>query len=150
VRSLTPAKQEPGIAELIQRGLQLLLRTLRERRDQFIGELAADHRANLRNLLGNRVEPIEPRHQRCVQACGDSQRRGRNRSRNPLRFALALRLQHRLRHFFHEQRDAVSAFDDVLPDARGQRLIVSDAVDPPRRLPAPEPRRLAARSTARW
>ena len=63
VRSRTPTKQEPGIAELIQCGSQLLLRTLRDWRDQFIGELAADHRANLRNFLGNRAEPIEARHQ---------------------------------------------------------------------------------------
>ena len=43
--------------------------------------------------------------------------------------ALALRLQHRLRHLLHEQGNAVGALDDVLPDARRQRLVADDAVD---------------------
>ena len=45
------------------------------------------------------------------------------------RRALALRLQHRLGHFLHEQRNAVGALDNVLPDVRRQRLIANDAVD---------------------
>ena len=47
----------------------------------------------------------------------------------PPRFALALRLQHRLRHLLHEQRNAVGALDDVLPDVRRQMLVADDAVD---------------------
>ena len=43
---------KPGIGELIQRGLQLGRGTLRHRLDQLIGELAAEHRADLRDLLG--------------------------------------------------------------------------------------------------
>jgi hypothetical protein len=64
MRSGTAAEQEPGLAELGQCGLQLLLMTLRHRLDQFIAKLAAEHRADLRDLLGGRPKPVEPRHQR--------------------------------------------------------------------------------------
>ena len=93
-----------------------------------MGELPPDSRPDLRHLLGG-AEPVEPRHQRGVQACGDRQGRGRNRGGGAPRFALAFRLQHRLRHFLHEQRNAVGALDDVLPDVRRQRLVAGDAVD---------------------
>ena len=93
-----------------------------------MGELPPDRRPDLRHLLG-RAEPVEPRHQRGVQACRDRQGRGRNRRSRAPRRALALRLQHRLRHLLHEQRNAVGALDDVLPDARRQRLVADDAVD---------------------
>ena len=76
-----------------------------------MGELAPDCRADLRDLLG-RAEPVEPRHQRGVQACGDRQGRRRNRSSGAPGFALALRLQHRLRHLLDEQRNAVGALYD--------------------------------------
>jgi hypothetical protein len=42
---------------------------------------------------------------------------------------LALCFQHRLRHFLHEQWDAIGALDNVQPDARGQRLVARDQVD---------------------
>ena len=45
------------------------------------------------------------------------------------RFAFALRLQHRLGHFLDEQRNAIGAFDNVVPDVRRQRLVADDAVD---------------------
>ena len=45
----------------------------------------------------------------------------------PLGVALAFRLQYRLRHFFHEQRDAIGALYDVLPDARGEKLVPYNA-----------------------
>ena len=45
------------------------------------------------------------------------------------RRALARRLQHRLRHFLNEQRNAIGALDDVLPNVRWQWLIARDAVD---------------------
>src|SRR6266487_3448758 len=37
--------------------------------------------------------------------------------------------QHRLRHLFHEQRDAVRALDDILPYVRRQGLVADDVVD---------------------
>ena len=42
---------------------------------------------------------------------------------------LALCLQHRLRHFLHEQRNAVGALDDVLPDICWKPLVAHNAVD---------------------
>ena len=93
-----------------------------------MGELPPDRRPDLRHLLG-RAEPVEPRHQRGVQACRDRQGRRRNRGGGAPGFALALRLQHRLGHLLHEQRNAVGALDDVLPDARRQQLVADDAVD---------------------
>ena len=45
------------------------------------------------------------------------------------RVAFALRLQHRLGHLLHEQRNAVGALDDVLPDVRRELLVADDAVD---------------------
>ena len=93
-----------------------------------MGELPPDRRPDLRHFLGG-AEPVEPRHQRGVQACRDREGRGRNRCGCPPRFALALCLQHRLGHFLHEQRNAVGALDDVLPDTRRQLLVADDAVD---------------------
>jgi hypothetical protein len=43
--------------------------------------------------------------------------------------AFAPGLQNGLGHFLDEQRDAVSALDDVFSDAGGQRLVADDAVD---------------------
>ena len=37
--------------------------------------------------------------------------------------------QHRLRHFLHEQRDAIGPLNNVLPNALGQRLVAGDPVD---------------------
>ena len=95
---------------------------------QSIRELPPDHCSDLCNLLGG-AEPIEPRHQGGVQACGDGLSRGGNSGGGLPRVAFAFRFQHRLGHFLNEQRDAVSAFDNVLPDALRQRLIACDAVD---------------------
>ena len=91
-------------------------------------KLSPDRRPDLRHFFG-RAEPVEPRHQRGVQACGDCAERGRNGRSRALGRAFALRLQHRLRHFLDEQRNAVGALDDVLPDVRRQRLIAGNAVD---------------------
>jgi hypothetical protein len=62
VRNRAAAKQEPSSAELIQCGLQILLGTQRHGLDQFISKLAAEHRADLRDLFGCRPKPVEPRH----------------------------------------------------------------------------------------
>ena len=91
-------------------------------------KLPPDRRPDLRHFLGG-AEPVEPRHQRGVQACGDGQCRRRNSCNCVLGRALALRLQHRLGHLLHEQGNAVGALDDVLPDARREELVADDAVD---------------------
>jgi hypothetical protein len=43
--------------------------------------------------------------------------------------SLALSLQHRFRHLFDKQWDAIAAFDDVVPDARRKQLVANDTVD---------------------
>ena len=64
-----------------------------------------------------------------MQARRNRQRRGWNGGGGLPRVAFALRFQHGLRHFLNEQRDAVSALDNVLPNALRQRLVARDAVD---------------------
>jgi hypothetical protein len=49
---------------------------LDHRLDQFIGKLAAEYRADLRNLLGCRPEPVQASHERGMQ-----RRRHRQRGR---------------------------------------------------------------------
>ncbi len=124
MRSNAAAKQEPGIAELIQRGLQFPLGTLRHRLDQLIGKLAAEHRADLRDLLGDRPEPVEPRHQRGMQGRRHRQRGKRCRSQhrsNPV--ALRGAFQHRLGQLLDKERHPVGALDDLGDDIRGERGI---------------------------
>lgn len=50
-------------------------------------------------------------------------------SRQPAVLRFRLCLQHRLRHLFHEQGDAVRALDDILPYTCRQRLVFDDVVD---------------------
>ena len=85
-------------------------------------ELPPNRRPDLRHLLG-RAEPVEPRHQRGVQARRDSQCWRRNGRTGALRFALALGLQHRLGHFLDEQRNAIGALNDVLLILSGSALL---------------------------
>jgi hypothetical protein len=82
----------------------------------------------LRHFFGG-AEPIKPRHQRGVQACGDCESRGWNRGGGSPRFALTLRLKHRPRHFLNEQRDAISTRDYFLPSVLRQRRIAGNTVD---------------------
>src|SRR5262249_56345729 len=53
----------------------------------------------------------------------------RNEGGGPPCFAFALCLQHRLRHLFDEQRDAVRTLDDILPYVRRQRIVADDVLD---------------------
>ena len=101
-------------------------------------KLPPDRCPDLRDLLG-RAEPVEPRHQRRVQACGDRQGRGRNRASGAPRVALALRLQYRLRHLLYEQRDAVSALHDLRHHIRRQLLVADKARDDGSRFTFPKP-----------
>ena len=64
-----------------------------------------------------------------MQACGNGQRGRRNRGDASARVAFAFRRQYGLRHLLHEQRNAVGALDDVLPDARREGLVADDAID---------------------
>ena len=103
-----------------------------------MGELPADGGTDQRHLLG-RAEPVEPRHQRGVQGCGNRQGRGRNRRSGPPRFAFALGLQHRLRHLLHEQRNAVGALDNILANGRWDEAVPRDAVDHVDYITLPQP-----------
>ena len=128
VRRRAPPEQQARLNETVERRSQLRLRLSRHRSQQGVGELPADRRPDLRNLFG-RAEPVEPRHQRRMQGRRDRQRRRRDRRSGYGRCAVALRLQHRLGHLLHEQRDAVAALDDVLPDVRRQRPVAGDMVN---------------------
>src|SRR5215475_10271856 len=128
VRRATLPAQQTSPNETVKRRSQLRLRLAHDRNQQRMGELASDRRPDLRQLLGG-AEPVEPRHQRCVQACGDRQCRRRNQGGGPPCFAFALCLQHRLRHFFHEQGDAVRALDDIVSYVRRQRIVADDVLD---------------------
>src|SRR6516164_6166551 len=93
-----------------------------------MGELTPDGCTDLCYLLGG-AEPVEARHQRSMQARGQRQGRRWNGGGSPLHTAFALRFQYRLCHFLNEERDAIGALNDVLPDAPRQRLVASDLVD---------------------
>ena len=92
------------------------------------GNCPADRRADLRHVL-RRPEPIEPRHQRSLQACRNRHDRRWCPCAGPLRITLTLRVQHRLGHLLGEQWNAVGALDDVLADARRQRSVADDSLD---------------------
>ena len=66
-----------GEVEAAERRLELRLRPAHHRGQYRMGELPPDRRPDLGHLLG-RTEPVEPGHQRCVQACGNRTGRGRN------------------------------------------------------------------------
>ncbi len=121
-------EQQACLNETVERRPQLRLGLARHRRQQRMRELPPDRRPDLRHLLG-RAEPVEPRHQRGVQACRDRQGRRRNRRNRAPGRALALRLQHRLRHLLDEQRNAVGALDDLRHHIRRQRLVPDQARD---------------------
>jgi hypothetical protein len=93
-----------------------------------MGKLAPDGCTNLRHLL-SWAEPVEPRHQRGLQARRHCQSRRWNGSSGLPRLAFALRFQHRLGHFLSEQGYAVCALDNILPDVRRQRIIAGDPVN---------------------
>jgi hypothetical protein len=93
-----------------------------------VGELPANGRPDLCHLLGG-TEAVKPRHERRLQACWHSQNRRWKRSGSAACSPFILCFQNRFRHFLHEQRNAVGAFDDILPDVRRQALIAGDAID---------------------
>jgi len=124
-------EDQPRNDETLQPTLHLCISPLRNGSEEVIRELPPDGCADLCNLPRGGAEPAEPGHQRRVQAGGDRQSCQWNRRGGPLHVGLALRLQHRFRHFLHEQWDTVSALKNVLANACGQRLISNNAVDHP-------------------
>ena len=102
-------------------------RSLLRSSQQGMRELAPNRRSNLRHVFG-RTKPVEPRHQRSMQACGTANTGDETINRLRGR-AFASGFQHRLRHLLDEQRNAIGVFDNVLPDARRQQLIACDLFD---------------------
>ena len=143
------AEQQSRIAELIQCGLQLPVRTLRHRLNQFIGKLATEHRADLGDLLGCRPEPVESRHQRGVQGRRHRQRRLRCRRQhrgNPVTMSGAF--QHRLGQLFDKQRHPVGAVDDLGDDLSGQARITGQSLHQSLTLAFAEPIKRQARNVS--
>jgi hypothetical protein len=97
------------------------------------GELTPNSSSYLRYLLGG-AEPVEPRHQRGVEARGDGQGRGRNCRGGPPPFALALHLQYCFGHLLHKQRNAVGALHDLRHHIRRQLLVADKVRDDGRRI----------------
>ena len=64
-----------------------------------------------------------------MQGRRDRHRRRWNGRSHALCCALALRFQHRFGHFLYEQRNAIGALDDFLPNVRWHWLVASNAVD---------------------
>ena len=75
VRRHALPEQQTGRNETVERRLKFRLRLAHHRSQQSMRELTPDGCPDLRHLLG-RAEPVEPRHQRGVQACGNCQRDG--------------------------------------------------------------------------
>ena len=93
-------------------------------------ELAADGGTDLGDVLGRRIEPVEPGQQRALQRIGNG---------NPLERALELImaadfapdifLEHRLGQFLDEQRHTVGPIDDLIEHEVGERLSGGELFD---------------------
>src|SRR5215468_5575404 len=68
VRRATLPAQQTSPNETVKRRSQLRLRLAHDRSQQRMGELASDRRPDLCQLLGRAAEPVEPRHERGMQA----------------------------------------------------------------------------------
>jgi hypothetical protein len=137
-RLATPEHQLRG-AELAQSALQLGLGQPGDRRKQLVGELAPDHRSDLRHLL-DRAEAIQSGGQGIVQGIGDGKLGERPRQRimiAPIGHQTAL--QDRPGQFLDEQRDAVGLSDDPLDQLGRQRLAAGQARDQFRGLAPAQP-----------
>ena len=94
---------------------------------QGMGKLPPDRRAGLRHALAGPSRSSRAISEACRLAGTASAGEGTDaivRAAAP-----ALGLQHRLRHLLHEQRDAVGALDDILPDVVGKRPVAGDLLD---------------------
>ena len=120
MRQRTTAEEQPGTGQAVECRPEVRLRPLRHRLDQLVPEFAADHRSDLRDLLGDRAEPIEPRNQRSVQ--GGRDRKGRRRAACEHDGAFGA-FQHRLRQLLDKQRHPVGTLDDLGDDIGGRDLI---------------------------
>ena len=129
VRRHTLPKQQTCRHETVERRLEFRLRLASHRSQQSMRELSPNGRSDLRYLLGG-AEPIKPRHQRGVQACGDGKSRGGNGGGGLPRVAFD----------FPASNTAlvISSTNNGMPSVRSmmscvmlfrQRLVARDAVD---------------------
>ena len=126
MRQRTTAEEQPGTGQAVECRREVRLRPLRHRLDQLVRESAADHRSDLRDLLGDRAEPIEPRNQRSVQ--GGRDRKGRRRAACEHDGAFGA-FQHRLRQLLDEQWHAIGAVDDPVDDLAREAGIAGEPLD---------------------
>ena len=63
LRRCSALKDQAGIDEALERVLEPLVSEFTNRSCQFVGEFAADRRADLGDPFCCRAEPVEPRHQ---------------------------------------------------------------------------------------
>jgi len=115
LRGNTAAEQESSLGKPIEPQSQLGSRPLRHPLDQLVTEFAAEHCADLPDILADRSETIEARDQRGVQGGGDRElrQRARRQHRRDLVGTLAA-FENRLGQFFDEQGHAVCALDDLV------------------------------------
>src|SRR6516165_5038113 len=109
-------EQQTSLIKTIECRLELPLRLAHNCSQQSMRELAANCRPDLRHLLAG-TEPVEPRHERGIEARRDRQCWRRNRGNRARGGSLAPCFQHRLGHLLYEQRNTVGTLDDVLPNA---------------------------------
>jgi hypothetical protein len=64
------SEKQTSLDEAVECRIEFRLWLVDHRSQQGVRELPSDYRPDLRHLLG-RAEPVEPRHQRGVQACRD-------------------------------------------------------------------------------
>ena len=137
-RRISAAGQQPRLNETVKRRRQRRLVEASHPRQERMGKLAPDRRSDLRHVLG-RSQPVEPRHQRSMEAGGNEKRRRGGRRGLGSRRALVLRLQHCPRHLLDEQRYSIGALDNMAADLFRQRPAADDLLDEEARLAGPQP-----------
>ena len=124
------AIDQAGGDQLVERAAELALVERGHRGEQFVGEGAAERGAELGDGLGA-GQPVEPRHQRVLQA-------GRNLELDRLDI-VRVALEQRPGDLLDEQRHAVGLADDLLDDRGRQGPRAGDLGDERQAPPAVEP-----------
>ncbi|MGY3123840.1 hypothetical protein ACVWXQ_007777 [Bradyrhizobium sp. S3.14.4] len=133
---MAAAHDQPGLLQMIERGLDLLRRRIGDRVQRRVGELATDGGADLRDAL-ERSHPVQPRHQRVGEGRRDRELPPWARQHvAPVPLGQEVGFENGLGQLFQEQRHAVGLDDDLLDHLLG-KLAARDALDQRRaQLPA--------------
>jgi len=126
MRRRATGEQQAGLGEPIEPAAQLGGGPLRHLPDQLIAEFAAHHRADLRDLLDQRPEPVDARDQGGVQGGRDRQRR---RWAGCQCGGAVAAFKHRLGQLLDEQRYAVGALDDFVHGGAGETGVAGETLD---------------------